>query len=399
MKHPEVQKFMTKYWLLSAMDGMSFLLPYLVIILNQSITPTQVALVLGVKSIVQFSLEIPTGALADRFSRKNVLLAGQLSIILGFVILLFDKSFTACLISMALWGLCDTLFSGTDQSFYYDNMKYYKIEKKYPRYEMIKTGLFTAVCSISVFFAAFLLKYYDFDTLILLQIIALIVYFIILASIKDYSHTKLQHLNKKYFKILKQSFKYILKHSTVFKINLFFFFHHSIWVVLINYDGLFVRSISNNNSMPGIVTGINTLICTLITFTFVKKLAARSVSSLMFQMFIGAISLFISYALYSFPTSIIFTTGFWSITLTAWQVMRAKFQIFIPSKLRATINSVMSMTANCIQILWLMLFGYIAGEFSNRLGFFMLGSINLIVCLVFLFVFAKDKHIAKRDKF
>ncbi len=65
-------------------------------------------------------LEIPSGALADRVSRKRLLVASTLSQACAYLVWLASQSFPGYLVGFVLWGMADVLASGTTESLLFD---------------------------------------------------------------------------------------------------------------------------------------------------------------------------------------------------------------------------------------------------------------------------------------
>jgi MFS family permease len=75
-------------------------------------------------------LEVPTGAVADRFGRKTSIFLGALTIIAAAVIYSSSPSFPIFLIGEFLWALSTALISGADQALLYDSLKIAGREKE-----------------------------------------------------------------------------------------------------------------------------------------------------------------------------------------------------------------------------------------------------------------------------
>jgi MFS family permease len=73
-------------------------------------------------SIATFVLEVPSGALADRVSRRRLLAAATLLRAVGFALWLVWPSFAGFAIGFVLWGVCSALTSGTWEALVYDEL-------------------------------------------------------------------------------------------------------------------------------------------------------------------------------------------------------------------------------------------------------------------------------------
>ena len=88
-----------------------------------SMQPWQIASLLIVWSATAFTLEVPSGVLADKYSRRNILFIGQCIRSLGYLCWLFLPNYIGFLIGFILWGIESALSSGTFQSLLYDELK------------------------------------------------------------------------------------------------------------------------------------------------------------------------------------------------------------------------------------------------------------------------------------
>ena len=77
--------------------------------------------------------EVPTGALADRWSRKHMLSLGMLFKAIGFGVWYFADGFWLFALGFLFWGLQETFCSGTQEALLFDNLKAYGRESDYEK--------------------------------------------------------------------------------------------------------------------------------------------------------------------------------------------------------------------------------------------------------------------------
>jgi predicted MFS family arabinose efflux permease len=100
---------------------------------ERGITTGQVAALMFAWSFVAFTLEVPTGALADRFSRRHVLaVAGPLRG-LGYLVWWQFPTFRGYLVGFLLWGVESALTSGAFEAFVYDELHAVGASDRYAR--------------------------------------------------------------------------------------------------------------------------------------------------------------------------------------------------------------------------------------------------------------------------
>ena len=109
-----------------------------------------IALMVALYSATSILMEIPSGILADRWSRKGVLALAATSLLVSSVVGGFSNGIAIYLISAIFWGFFDALGSGTDDSIIYDTLVEERgnaddFEKEY--------GLYNAVSGVALVIA------------------------------------------------------------------------------------------------------------------------------------------------------------------------------------------------------------------------------------------------------
>jgi MFS family permease len=131
---------------------------YTVMFTEAGLSPAQIGVVLGAWSLTGVALEIPTGALADRLSRRWLLMAAQLFRGLGFALWVLFPGFWGFLFGLMLWGVKSALVSGTFEALLYDELKAKGRPEDYARaIGRTQTGRFIGLMSAALI-AAILAK-------------------------------------------------------------------------------------------------------------------------------------------------------------------------------------------------------------------------------------------------
>ncbi len=78
-------------------------------------------------------LEVPTGAVADRYGRSKSLALGASTLIAALLIFAFATSFPLLLASFLLWAVADTLMSGADLALLYDSLTALDRQQEYEK--------------------------------------------------------------------------------------------------------------------------------------------------------------------------------------------------------------------------------------------------------------------------
>lgn len=105
-----------------------------------------IGLMVAVYSSVMLLAEVPSGILADRWSRRGVLMIGCASLAIGALICGLSNGVWLFIIGTVFWGIFDAMVSGTDESIIYDTLVE---ENQTDRYEYF-LGRYQIVSSIGL---------------------------------------------------------------------------------------------------------------------------------------------------------------------------------------------------------------------------------------------------------
>lgn len=115
-------------------DALVLIYPlYTVMFVARGLTPVQVSATLMAWSITAFLVQIPSGVLADKYSRRWILAGAQLLRAIGFAAWIIWPSFAGCLIGMMLWGAKSAFSNGTFEALVFDELQAEGRTEDYPR--------------------------------------------------------------------------------------------------------------------------------------------------------------------------------------------------------------------------------------------------------------------------
>ncbi|MDB5166517.1 MAG: major facilitator superfamily 1 [Candidatus Saccharibacteria bacterium] len=81
-----------------------------------------IGLMVAAYSAIILICEVPSGILADRWSRKGVLILGYVALLISAVVCGLSNSETVFLIGTIFWGIFYALYSGTNEAIVYDTL-------------------------------------------------------------------------------------------------------------------------------------------------------------------------------------------------------------------------------------------------------------------------------------
>jgi MFS transporter len=95
---------------------------YALLFADHGVNATQISLLFVIWSATSFVFEVPSGAWADSFDRRRVLVVSAVIYAAGFACWLLWQTFTGFALGFVLWGLSSALMSGTFESLLYDEL-------------------------------------------------------------------------------------------------------------------------------------------------------------------------------------------------------------------------------------------------------------------------------------
>ena len=106
---------------------------YALLFADTGLDDAQISALLAIWSAVGLVAEVPSGALADRFSRRHALVAGGVLQAFGYVLWIALPGFPAFAAGFVLWGLGGALLSGAFEALFYDGLAAVDADAHYPR--------------------------------------------------------------------------------------------------------------------------------------------------------------------------------------------------------------------------------------------------------------------------
>jgi MFS family permease len=116
--------FLARVYAFKFFDSFILIFPlYTVMFVDAGMKPVEISVCLTAWSVTTFLLQVPSGVIADRWSRRHILAWSQLVRAAGFAVWLFDPHFWGFLVGLVLWGVKSAFTSGTFEALLYDELK------------------------------------------------------------------------------------------------------------------------------------------------------------------------------------------------------------------------------------------------------------------------------------
>lgn len=386
-----------KYYLYNIFKDLMPIYPlYLLMFQSRGLSVIQISFLLVIWSVSGVILEIPTGILADRWSRKNMIFLGELFKALCFMIWFFADGFMLYAVGFAFWGVGCTFQSGAEEALLFDSLKTCKAEERFDI--ILGKGHFLSGISniLAALSGGFIGAYFGFQSALFLSVLSGLIAIGIVLSLKEVNLYK-EHLQKpdtdSEKDTLKNAIFFLAKSKEVLLLSLLGVFVITTAGVLDEYDQLIAKEYGLTIKLIGIWTAIRFIMISLGSYIarglriVVEKLfqLKYSMYSIGFLCVIAAIFLMISGSVRQI--GIMGLYGLYYLIMSAGEILQEDYiQQKIYMEGRATIHSLMSLSKNLYGILFYTLFGVLISHAGLFMGLVYVGVYIVMWTLVILLI-------------
>lgn len=348
----------------------------------------QIGVVEGIFHIASFLFEVPSGALADLFSRKNVIIIGRLCSAISAVINLFANNLLGFAIGFTISALSYNLNSGSEEALVYDSLKKIGDEKSYLKVNSRLNLIIEISQGLATFIGGILAEYsyvYCYITVIIISLLSMIPAVLFNEVPMDREDSKDKVSIKKHFKVCydiikdnKEILKILIYFPIVFTFNTVVFFYGQQYFSEL---GLNKIEISLVMLFSGLFSCIGSITCEKVIVVF-KENTKYAISILM-----GVSIVMISSK--NIVISIIFFGIMNYANSVLYPIQSSSLNKLIPSEQRATIISIDSMMFSFTMVCLFPVCGLLGDVFNLHITFFILGIIQVL--LIVLLINRKNK--------
>ena len=119
-----VSNLKRKLYAFSFFDEFLLIYPfYALMFQDNGLSGAQISSLFIIFTVMIFLLEVPSGSIADKYSRKNVLLIGIMARAIAFAVWLLFPGYIGFLVGFMFWGIKRAMVSGTMEAFVYDELQ------------------------------------------------------------------------------------------------------------------------------------------------------------------------------------------------------------------------------------------------------------------------------------
>lgn len=392
-------KLLWPFYLDSLLSTMLFFVPifFIVYFRELNFSMFQISILLAIPNLCSLIFEIPTGAIADLYGRKFSVLLGIILQAIAVLALYYVNDFYSISIALAFLGFSSSFVSGASDAWVTDLVN----EKHKP----ILTSFFSKSQSISSaglvvsgLIGAFLVR--EFSTKIIWPTAAFSFFlsFIILRFAKENYSPKKSNVRNAFKEVVKQtktSLKYSIKEKHIFYMMLASVFILIAFTPLdLGFTPLLQEYDFPQHAFGYLWSGISLVgvIAPLITNKILKHGKERKFI-LITTILMIAITLLIIFAInLTVALAVIISLIFFSRMRSP--ILLSYFQQFLPTKLRATIGSVKSMSLELTAIIITPLAGFLIDKLGPKIMIF-LGSFFAIPAIILYYRIKDEKKVKK----
>ncbi len=376
-----------KFYFYKVFTSLELTVPiYVLFLLANNLSMTQVMLLQSFYTFLIFFFEIPSGVFADLYGRKKSLILASFFLTLAFLVFGLSQIYFSFFLAVSLWAIAQSFRSGADQALLFDSLKMTKKTELFARYSGRSNSLEMLVLGFSAITGGIIANYFGNRILFFLSAILFFISVLIAFSFKEpLFHKKI--IEKKYIIHLKESIKFSLQHRIVRNFIIFFAFFGSFAYLLY----FLIQPLFNQGPDAKIIVGVAVsgyfLFCALGSFLsekFIKRI--RDGWLVLLIVLISALAfIFISFVNIWIGLIMVFINSF--VVGVAGILTNDKINQNTESFHRATVLSVLNLLQKLIYAIMAPFIGYIADVYTLKATFLMVGIVLLIFLLYNVFAF------------
>ncbi|HUD11170.1 MAG TPA: MFS transporter [Candidatus Saccharimonadia bacterium] len=378
---PAVKRTIRKIYAYKTVREFILLYPlYNIMFASHGISTLQISTLLIIWSLTDVVTTIPTGVLADKFSRKHLLAFGQLLEALGFLTWWLWPAYAGFALGFMLWGVGGSLDDGTYEAVVFDELKQAGIESQYVKVtgraaslSLMADCLATALAGIAVI--------YGYHLVIAGSIVAVIAAGLIALWLPNTPRFEPVH-EQHYLSMLTAGVREAFQNRLLLALIVLGSFVGTIYGVLEEYVPLFFHQTGLSLQVVPPLVAVTVLVAALASFiahrfehlstrTFMALLFASGLCLMLAGIALGlaAIALIVAYTFFIKLLSVIYD---------------GKIQHSIRGGLRATVTSVSFVVMEVMSIATYLIYGLLSRYGGNFTAFTVIGAFVSLVALAYL---------------
>ena len=367
-----ISRFFFDFILIYAVERLFFI--------SRGLNLSQIGILLFLWSVMTLLLEVPTGVLADHWSRRKMLILSGLFYSVCYFILIFSNSFWLFLLAFLFRTLGSTFTSGTLQAYVFDFLKLNNQEGQFEKLWGRGNALRTLGIGTAVLLGGFLSQV-SYSIPLVLSAASILVISLIAFLWPEISVTTSTG-EESYFSFLKGSLKTVFQSHNLLRIVLYSIIIFATFSELEEFNDVYFNFLGYSNSLIGVIFAVAT-IGQSIASSIAHKFKDYSWPTLNMIAIAGIIILMLA-ALINHPIMAV-AILFLGIMLEFSRVLQEGIiQREVPSHQRATLASLNGFVSNIIPLQ--LAFGFIANSYRLQLSYAFLAGYSLLYFIILPFI-------------
>ena len=367
---------------------------YTILFREKGLSVAEIALLLSLWSFFVLALELPSGILADRWNRRNMLCIAALLKAVCYIIWCFSDSFIFFGLGFLFWGISGAFSTGTEEGLIYDNLKSENREKEFS--EIYGKGRFYATLGIliAIISSGILATFISISTISILSAVICVINLIFIFQLreKNYYSERLKEEKIGYFKTFLEAVKLCIKNSNILVSMIFLVFVVSITDYLDEYDALIIDNFELGYIWISVIFTVRFVFIALgnrIAPKLEKKFKSKSkgfILAIMASLFLLIFS--VIWNQYAIPA-----LGIGCMIMTIADVIQINIiQGEIKEEGRATVMSIYSMAQNGVMILFSLTYALLSSIYNLKMVYILISIYCLAGAILMYFINLKTRR-------
>ncbi|MFO1013367.1 MAG: MFS transporter [Caulobacteraceae bacterium] len=371
--------FLTKVYAFKLFESLIPIFPfYLAFCVDRGLSPVQISIAITAWSLTAFVLEVPAGVLADRFSRKLVLLGGQAAYGACFLLWMLWPAFWGITAGLVLWGIKSALTNGVFEALVFDELKAEGREADYTRLMGRARGL-GSVGMLGASLAAAALSPWGYPAMIAAGFISIAACTVALMALPTAPMARDAH-DHDYFSHLKEGLALTWRTPVLAGTVAFLAALWALGNIMQEFWPVFGREVGLSLTLIAVIISGQYAVEAGVA-ALAHRLGGLPTWVFHVAMSVCGVILAAAAAIYTAPVMGLLVLYSWAMKAMD-VVMEGRLQAEAPSHMRATIGSVKGFMAQIAILIFNASFGPLAQATSYRTAFLTVGVTAVAVGLV-----------------
>jgi len=381
----------SKFLAFKFFDDLIFIYPlYALMFKDNGLSIFEISLIFTLWSLTNFLMEIPSGILSDKFSRKLLIILGQLLRIIGYSLWIIFPNFYGFLTGTILWGIKSSFTNSSISALIYDIMKNNNTQNNYISFN----GKLKSVSLIAVVLSSLIADYiveFGYSFLLILSIFNLFLSILFIYNVKEEKKLNLKKVSTSYIEPLKQGFKIIINNSYLLRLILFSSTVLATIITLDEFFPIFANTLGIEKNSLGLFIAFVTSFQALASFMANNFKSYNDITYNFLYIIAGLLLILVGLVFNLIPLSMIILLVFLFMFSVLDVIFEGKLHSQISSDIRATVLSVKNFISEIMVMSSFMLYG-LSESLSFGITFIGLGLFIVLSGNLFLITYNKKRE-------